>query len=194
MYISSSGTMSFFNRKTPIKYDLKSLKPASKVIEDAPTMVEKGIEPVDWYELKDGVTYYVINPDFDEKSNKPVNLPEVNRFDAFVRLSPPDEREKVNGMTKVNGVKFNIYNNFGRLIGRDTSFGEGSVVSGPIWSDSEYYFPPRYIFYDADKLLSASQSAGNKRKKHSSNKLSKRRVKTKSRRRNNITHRRKQGR
>ena len=195
--------MSLSNRKPQISYNRSSLDKAAELLqsidlksanaenehrdltaEDIPEA--KYVEEVSWFDLKEGVTYYVINPGPEGEKGNPVNLPGVNRHYAFVRLSTV--LEKVNGVTKVNGVKFNIYNDSGKLITRE--------IGSPYYTGyevviNEYYIPLACIFLDADKLLSATQSGGNKRKKHSSNKLSKRRVKTKSRRRNNISHRRK---
>lgn len=194
--------MSLFNWKPQISYNRSSLDKAAELLRSIDRKSAKAesehrdltaeeipeaeyVEEVSWYDLKKGVTYYVINPGPEGEKGNPVNLPGVNRHYAFVRLSTV--LEKVNGVTKVNGVKFNIYNDSGELISRQIS----SYHTGYDVVINEYYIPPTCIFLDADKLLSATQSAGNKRKKHSSNKLSKRRVKTKSRRRNNISHRRK---
>lgn len=186
-----------FNRKPQISYNRSSLDKAAELLrsidlksanaenehrdltaEEIPEA--KYVEEVSWYDLKEGVTYYVINPGPEGEKGNPVNLPGVNRHYAFVRLSTVP--------TKVNGVKFNIYNDSGKLI---TSEIGSQYYTGYEVVITEYLIPSTCIFLDADKLLSATQSGGNKRKKHSSNKLSKRRVKTKSRRRNNISHRRK---
>jgi hypothetical protein len=134
-----------------------------------------------WDKLKNGKTYYVINPDTKEEGT-PVVIPGATRHYAFVRLSKK---------TKSNEGEFNIYGDGGKFI---SEFVPGNHFIPEGWYEVKTVtLTPSYIFLDADTLLSAPpQSAGNKRKKHSSNKLSKRRVKTKSRRRNNITHRRKQ--
>jgi hypothetical protein len=133
-----------------------------------------------WDKLKNGKTYYVINPDKKEEGT-PVVIPGSRRHYAFVRLSKK---------TKSNEGEFNIYGDGGEFI---SEFVPGNhFIPGGWYEVKTVTLTPSYIFLDADKLLSAPQSGGNKRKKHSSNKLSKRRVKTKSRRRNNITHRRKQ--
>jgi hypothetical protein len=194
--------MSLFNWKPQISYNRSSLDKAAELLRSIDRKSAKAesehrdltaeeipeaeyVEEVSWYDLKKGVTYYVINPGPEGEKGNPVNLPGVNRHYAFVRLSTV--LKKINGVTNVNEVKFNIYNDSGELISRQIS----SYHTGFEVVINEYNIPPNCIFLDADKLLSAPQSAGNKRKKHSSNKLSKRRVKTKSRRRNNISHRRK---
>ena len=172
-----------FRRKSQIKYDLDSLKTAAELITNGTV-----IDDTSYYELKNGVTYYVIEPGPPEgeeqvpkaeKDSRPYPLPGIKRHYAFVRLSDA----KTN-----HGDKFNIYNDYGNLISKQVG-----VEQAWGWRDeiTEYIIPSRCLFYNADELLS-SQGGGNKRKKHSSNKLSKRRVKTKSRRRNNISHRRKQ--
>ena len=191
------------NRKPQISYNRSSLDKAAKLIQSIDLKSAKAekehraltaeeipeaeyVEEVSLGDLKKGVTYYVIYPGPEGEKGNPVNLPGVDRHYAFVRLSTV--LEKVNGVTKVNGDKFNIYNDSGKLITREIGSPNFTGFEVVI---TEYIIPPTCIFLDADKLLSAPQSGGNKRKKHSSNKLSKRRVKTKSRRRNNISHRRK---
>jgi hypothetical protein len=201
MYISSSGMWSLSTRKPKkpqIIYNLQSLydaahlleliawkseqvEKAQKVLTDEDIPEATYVEEVSWGDLKNGETYYVINPDTEGEEGKPVVIPGATRHYAFVRLSKK---------TKNNEGEFNIYDDRGNL---SKTYTEGpSQAPGGWYEVKTVTLTPSYIFLDADKLLSAPQSAGNKRKKHSSNKLSKRRVKTKSRRRNNITHRRKQ--
>jgi len=132
----------------------------------------------DYEDLKQGVIYYVVVPVDEREVKRPID--EV----AFVRLSEK-QAETADG-TKT----FNIYDDDGKL--SKTYVGGTYQAPGGWYEVKTVTLPNLYYFVDADTLLSAPQSAGNKRKKHSSNKLSKRRVKTKSRRRNNISHRRKQ--
>lgn len=158
--------MSLFNRKPQIRYNRSSLDKAAELLrsidrksanaesehrdltaEEIPEA--EYVEEVSWYDLKKGVTYYVINPGPEGVKGKPVNLPGVNRHYAFVRLSTV--LEKVNGGTKENEVKFNIYNDSGELISRQIS----SYHTGFDVVINEYYIPPTCIFLDADKLLSA---------------------------------------
>jgi len=183
MYISSSGTMPLFKRKTPIKYDLEHLNQAAALLISIDREIAKAkyVEEVSYCGLKYGKTYYVINPDTKGEEGTPVVIPGATRHYAFVRLSQD---------TEFNEGEFNIYDDRGNL---SKTYTEGpSQAPGGWYEVKTVTLTPSYIFLDADTLLSAPQSGGNKRKKHSSNKLSKRRVKTKSRRRNNITHRRKQ--
>lgn len=157
--------------KYPNIYNSDSLQVARNIAE------KQGEKLVltDYEDLKQGVIYYVVVPVDEREVKRPID--EV----AFVRLS--EKQAKTADGTKT----FNIYDADGKLIMKYEGYmdGGGYIVK-------TVTLPNSYYFVNADKLLSAPQSAGNKRKKHSSNKLSKRRVKTKSRRRNNITHRRKQ--
>ena len=162
-----------FGMKYPNIYNSDSLQVARNIAE------KQGEKLVltDYEDLKQGVIYYVVVPVDEREVKRPID--EV----AFVRLS--EKQAKTADGTKT----FNIYDADGKLIMKYT---EGpSQAPGGLYEVKTVTLPNSYYFVDADTLLSAPQSAGNKRKKHSSNKLSKRRVKTKSRRRNNISHRRK---
>ena len=174
--------MSFF--KPPIKYDRKSLEQAAALLTDEERAKTEGyVDVINWDELKKGKTYYVINPDQEDIFRLNDRFKDVRLHYAFVRLLRKTKNDETG--------EFNVYDYHGEFIseresGNRFSEGDGDLVNTVIT------LTPNCLFLDADTLLSATQSGGNKRKKHSSNKLSKRRVKAKSRRRNNITHRRKQ--
>ena len=138
----------------------------------------KKLDLIKYVDLKKGVIYYVVVP-LDERNDEKRHIQEV----AFVKLS--EKQAETTDGTKT----FNIYDDDGKL---KYSVEPGYAQSpGDSWVIMTVPLPESYFFVNADNLLS-SQVGGNKRKKHSSNKLSKRRVKTKSRRRNNLSHRRKQ--
>jgi hypothetical protein len=160
--------------KYPNIYNSDSLQVARNIAEKQ----GKKLVLTDYEDLKQGVIYYVVVPVDEREVKRPID--EV----AFVRLSEK-QAETADG-TKT----FNIYDDDGKL--SKTYVGGTYQAPGGWYEVKTVTLPNSYYFVDADTLLSAPQSAGNKRKKHSSNKLSKRHVKTKSRRRNNITHRRKQ--
>ena len=129
-----------FNRKHQISYNRSSLDKAANLLRSLDHKFAKAekepsialtaeeipeaeyVEEVNLDRLKKGVTYYVINPGPEGKKGNPVNLPGVDRHYAFVRLSTVLE--------KGNGVKVNIYNDYGNLISEQVGAEQMGGVAG----------------------------------------------------------------